>query len=203
VRAPLPVGGELALRVDTRYPWEGEVRLTLEEAPEREAALHLRVPAWAAGATLGVNGERAEARVARGYATLRRRWRSGDTVLLTLPMPVRRVRAHPRVLADEGRVALARGPLVYCLEGDDHPGLDVWEMLLPPEAPLIAEEAPELLGGVVVLRSRGEVAETPDGALYRPAAGEPARHPAQITAIPYYAWANRQPGPMLVWMREG
>jgi DUF1680 family protein len=142
--------------------------------------------------------------VAGGYATLRRRWRAGDTVLLTMPLPVRRVCAHPRVLADEGRVALARGPLVYCLEGADHPGLDVWAMLLPPEAPLIAEEAPELLGGVVVLRSRGEVAEAPDGALYRPATlVEPARRPAPLTAIPYYAWANRQPGPMVVWMREG
>jgi DUF1680 family protein len=141
------------------------------------------------------------------YAALRRDWRAGDEVALDLPMPVRRLRAHPRVLADTGRVALARGPLVYCLEAVDHPGVDPWDMVLPEGADLVAEPRPDLLGGVTGLRAEGVVrpATAWEGALYRERGalpGEAPGQPAALYAVPYFAWANREAGPMQVWLRS-
>lgn len=220
VRAIL-AGGTLALRVETRYPWDGRVRLEVQAAPEGEWSLCLRVPGWCSGATASVYG--AGERESRGageqgadaaaepgtYVELRRAWRAGDALELDLAMPVRRLASHPHVLANTGRVALARGPLVYCLEGVDHPSVDVWDVDLPADAPLAAQDAPDLLGGVVVLRGEGLLG---DGAarhdrLYRavehqPAPPAPTTRSTPLVAIPYYAWANRAPGPMQVWLRS-
>jgi uncharacterized protein len=206
VQATLPNGDALALEIATRYPWEGDIRLDVTAAPEAATTLFLRLPAWCTGATLTVNGESTTQQLTPGaYLPLRRRWQAGDTVTLTLPMPARRLAAHPHVLADQGRVALARGPLVYCLEGADHPGVDVWDVTLPPLAELQADPAPDLLDGVVVLRGEGVVEQPAAGSdgLYHPTPSGVERRPVPLTFIPYYAWANRAAGPMLVWLREG
>jgi DUF1680 family protein len=203
-------GAGATLAVETRYPWDGEVRLTMRRLPDGSGApwtLYLRLPGWGEGASVRVNGERQSLEAGPGsYAAVRRAWREGDEVVLDLPMPVRRLRAHPRVLANTGRVALARGPVVYCVEGVDHPGLDVWDLELPAGAALEPEARPDLLDGVVVLRGEAVVARAGawDGRLYEPAARrpEPERRPAGVLAVPYYAWANREPGPMQVWLRE-
>ncbi len=205
-------GGPVRLTQKTRYPWEGQVRLAFELATPRRVTLKLRVPGWArdeavpsdlyrfvdtakAAPTLAVNGEPVALEMDRGYATVTRTWRPGDEIALDLPMPVRRVAAQRRVEADRGRVALQRGPLVYCAEWPDNPGGAVRDLLLPDDAPLEAEFAPDLLGGVVVLRGQ---AVRPG----REAAGRPARIAQDFTAIPYYAWANRGPGEMIVWLRN-
>ena len=208
VAAAVPGSGSLAVRVETDYPWEGLVRLVVEQAPDAPVTLRLRVPAWCVRPTLTVNGRSAPAEVVPGsYAALEGRWQAGDEVALDLPMPVRRVRAHPRVLADHGRVALARGPLVYCIEGADHPGIDVWDLELPATAQVAPRRAPDLLGGVTVLEGEAAVVPAPpDAPLYaqeQSEAREDTALPARLTAIPYYAWANRAPGPMQVWVREG
>jgi len=191
-------GATIKLTQETDFPWNGRVRLTV--APERASdfTLCLRIPGWARGrpvpsdlyrfaeaeappAGLKVNGQAADAAPeADGYVHLKRRWRPGDVVELALPMPIRRVYAHEKVEADRGKVALMRGPIVYCLEAADHPDADVLELSLPREAKLAAEHRADLLGGVTVLRAKG----------------------ADITAVPYYAWANRDPGAMTVWMDE-
>jgi DUF1680 family protein len=197
--------GVLTLRVETRYPWDGTVRLEVREAPPGPCSLHLRIPPWAEGARLVAPGAaRASDPVPGSYAEVRHRWGPGDAVELTLPLRIRRVASHPRVLANSGRVALARGPLVYCVEAVDHPGVDVWDLGLPEGNRLEAAERPELLGGVVALT--GEAVEAPsagwgDG-LYAPAerAPVPARRPVPLRAIPYFAWANRAAGPMQVWL---
>src|SRR5262249_31007586 len=146
------------------------------------------------------------------YLELHRAWRSGDTVSLTLPIPVQRVESHPHVSGNQGCVALRRGPLIYCLEAVDHPGVEVRDILLPAEAALEAYFGPDLLGGVVAV-SADAVAVAPagwDGRLYRAvvtsrsttregAARE--RKLISLQAIPYYAWANRAPGAMQVWIR--
>ena len=116
---------------------------------------------------------------------LRREWWPGDSVELDLPMPVRRVLAHPGVTADTGRAAVERGPLVYCLEGIDN-GTRVRNLVLPLDASLESAFRPDLLGGVVVL----------SGTVRSPG----ARRPRSVTAIPYFAWANRGPGQMIVWI---
>ncbi|NLD74147.1 MAG: glycoside hydrolase family 127 protein, partial [Chloroflexi bacterium] len=166
--------------------------------------LALRIPGWCRTPRLAVNGEPValEGLVERGYARLNRVWETDNLVDLVLPMPIERVRAHPRVAADAGRVALQRGPVVYCLEEHDNGAL-LNTMALPEDATLTAEYEQNLLGGVVTLT--GEALRVDEGAwesdLYT--ADLPAARPVSIKAIPYYAWANRGLASMQVWIREG
>jgi DUF1680 family protein len=129
-----------------------------------------------------------------GYATLHRRWKSGDVVELTLDMPVRRLKANARVEADKGRVALARGPIIYCFEGADN-GQAVRNLVVPPGTQFTPKYEPNLLGGVTVLQS------TATG-VFRTPANEVVPVPFRVTAIPYYANANRGTCQMQVWMPE-
>jgi DUF1680 family protein len=143
------------------------------------------------------------------YASLRRRWRSGDRVLLVLPTPVRFLEAHPRALEDAGRVAVTRGPLLYCLESEDHPGVPLQDVEVDPSRPVDAAWEPDLLGGVVVLRGTAGVRPLADGwrdRLYLPVEAAPGpgqARPLPLTAVPYLAWGNRRPGAMRVWLRRG
>ena len=124
---------------------------------------------------------------ADGYVELRRTWAAGDTVELDLPMPVRRVYSHANVSDNLGRVALMRGPLVYCVEAADQPGVDIANLVIPKDAELRARHRSDLLGGVTVLETTA-LAE--------------GKTPVNVTAIPYYAWQNREKGAMSVWIRE-
>jgi hypothetical protein len=172
--------------------------------------LNVRVPGWARGeavpsdlyrfadasnepVTLKVNGSAVPVAVEKGYARIQRSWKAGDVVELSLPMPVRRVLANASVEADQGRVALQRGPLVFAAEWPDNPGGHVRNLLLVDDAPLTTEFRPELLGGVQVVKSRAVT-------LAYNERGEVERREQDLTAIPYYAWANRGPGEMVVWI---
>lgn len=208
VEATLPDGQRAKLRVETGYPWDGDISVEVQTAGEW--ALNLRVPEWVGdGASLDVAGEPWDGEVRLGsYVAIRRRWAAGDIVRLRLPMPVRRVSCHPRVTENAGRVALMRGPLVYCLEAVDNPDVDVRDVILPDEAEIEAKHRPELLGGVTTLSFAGRVAPVDrawDGTLYREDAGGAAHvaEAGQVTAVPYYAWANREPGSMRVWVAVG
>src|SRR5262249_51347766 len=138
-------------------------------------------------------------------------WRSGDVVELRLAMAARRIECHPFVADNAGRVALARGPLVYCLEGVDHPGIDLRGLWLPDGSELRPAFEPECLGGLVVLSAEARIASLQDwnGRLYRTHLWEhgergPKSGPGSavsLRAVPYYAWANRAPGAMQVWIR--
>ncbi len=199
-------GRPVSLRQRTRYPWDGEVELTLEG--EGELALRLRIPGWCPpGASLSVNGVPAATTARPGtWAELRRRWRTGDRVSLRLPTPVQLLRAHPGALENAGRVALARGPLLYCLEAADHPGVSLEQVEREAGRPLEAAWDDETLGGIVGLR--GEAVERAPGTgweerLYLPIE---AAHPGTaravlLRAVPYHAWGNRAPGAMQVWIR--
>jgi uncharacterized protein len=198
-------GHDVSLRQNTRYPWDGAVEITV--GGEGEFSLVLRIPSWCAeGATVAVNGEPSGAEVSPGsYFELRRAWTQGDTVRLDLPMPVRLIESHPYVAENRGRVALMRGPLLFCVEGADNPGFDLRDLVLDAETPT-ARYAPGLLDGVVVLEARGHAQKPESGwneALYRTASPDGDHRSAstrEIVAIPYYAWANREPGAMLVWL---
>ncbi|MEX2120041.1 MAG: beta-L-arabinofuranosidase domain-containing protein [Pirellulales bacterium] len=189
-------GGKVRLTQKTRYPWDGQIVLTVE--PERSFPfdLHLRVPGWCAEPPrVTVNGKAVEQpTIDRGYLKLSRTWQAGDLVELELPMSVQRVYADPRVAANRGRVALQRGPVVYCLEGADNADR-VRGLCLPREARLSESFESDLLGGVVVLR--GEAL-----AVSRGEDGELATEPFNFTAVPYSTWDNRRPGPMVVWLPE-
>ena len=201
-------GRTVGLSQRTNYPWGGGVEIRVDGGGE--FALMLRIPSWCEeGASVEVNGEPLVGATSPGsYAEVRRIWRPGDTVRLRLPMPVRRVEAHPHVAENAGRVALMRGPILYCVEDADNPGLDPRDLVVPDDTPLSEEFRPGLLGGVVVLTGEAEVSlpgEGWDGRLYRPATPGPGERPtgtAKLTAIPYHAWANREPGPMRVWIRS-
>ena len=136
-KANLTVNGtRVVVGQTTRYPWDGAVRLSVEPVQEREFTVNVRLPGWCAEPKLKVNGEPVTSvKTVHGYARLKRTWRRGDVVELTLPMPVERIKAHPKVVADIGRVALQRGPIVYCLEGVDNGG-QVRSLVIPRDARL-------------------------------------------------------------------
>jgi hypothetical protein len=175
-------------------------------------AIKIRIPGWArnqpvpsdlyryvdassAPVILKVNGKPSTITLEKGYATIDRTWKSGDTVELVLPMPVRRVVANDRVEADRGRVALERGPILYTLEAPDNPNGMVRNLVLPRDSKLTAEFKPSLLKGVEVIQGRAL-------ALAYDAQGNVLKNQQQFTAIPYYAWANRGRGQMTVWIPE-
>ena len=189
----LGAAGTIRLGQETRYPWEGDIGLRFALAHPVTFTVRLRVPGWAreevvpgalyrfadapaSAATVRLNGQSLTPKFEDGYFVLSREWRDGDEIALQLPMPVRRVVADERVEADRGRVALQRGPLVYCLETPDNPGARVRKAVMPMDVPLVANYEAGLLGGVTVIRG------------------------GSFTAIPYYAWANRGKAEMAVWL---
>jgi hypothetical protein len=169
--------------------------------------LALRVPGWCEGASLQVNGQAVERQAPGGaYAAVERAWRVGDVVELDLPMVPRLTTPNPRVDAIRGSLAIERGPLVYCLEQiDQEPNLNLLDVRIAPESSLQATWREDLLGGVVAIEAPGAVVDIGawQGELYRPAPTEglPQRE-VTLTAVPYYAWANRGPGAMRVWIPQ-
>lgn len=172
----------------------------VEERDRAEFTLALRIPEWAEGASVTVNGEPADVgALERGYLKLRRSWGNGDKISLDLPMRAHRVWAHPRLHSADGRVALKRGPLIYCLEEADQE-IPVEEIFLPRDADLEPDRA--RVPGVVALRASG-TRWSQDGwndVLYR--AEPPREESVSLTAVPYFFWDNRQPGKMRVWLND-
>lgn len=179
--------GSRGLSVDTDYPWDGQVAVTVDSTGDSPWTLSLRVPAWCADAWL-TDPDGVRAALQPGYASLTRRWQRGDTVRLELPMPVRLTQAHPRVDAVRGCRAIERGPVVYAVEQTDlADGMAVDDIRLVDDIAdrLHAEHRSDLLGGCVVVTGD---ATTTDG------------DTGQFLAVPYCLWANREVGPMRVWL---
>jgi DUF1680 family protein len=201
--ARFEIGGRpVRLTQTSRYPWSGAVAIDIEAETPTHFALHLRIPGWCRTAKLAVNGEAIDLKgmTRDGYAAIERTWTSGDTVRLELDMPVERLYANPEVRQDVGRIVLKRGPLVYCLEGTDN-AAPLHRLLVPHGASFTACEEPDLLGGVVILAGtvKAEASADWDGQLYR--TEPPETSDVAIKAVPYFAWDNREPGEMLVWLR--
>ena len=169
----------LTLRQETNYPREGAVALSVSTPSPVKTRFSLRIPDWCDSWTLAVNGERVEAPVDKGYATIYRKWKDGDRITLDLSMPARLVAADQRVKEDEGCRAVQRGPLVYCLEEVDNPD-DFDGLRLREDATFEETFEPDLLRGVVTLSTT--------------AGGR------TLKFIPYYAWDNREAGKMKVWV---
>jgi DUF1680 family protein len=193
----------------TRYPWDGAV--TIEVAPESAGtfAINVRIPGWAReepvpgdlyrfldtapAATVTVNGAAVPLAIDKGFVRIARTWKTGDTIALDLPMPVRRLVAHEKVTDDAGRVALQRGPIVYAAEWPDNAGGRVRNLVLPDASRLTSEYQPALLNGVVALKGRAR-------ALAEDGRGGVTSAARDLVAIPYATWANRGPGEMIVWL---
>lgn len=194
-------GTPVRLELDTALPWAGTARLTLAPAAPTEFTVFLPVPGWAGDdVTVRVNGEVVDVTTGAGWIALRRTWTASDTVELAFGTEVRALAAHPRVAATHRRVALARGPLVYCVEQADQAGVPVADIRLRGTERWTAEHRAELLGGVTTLAADACAVAGDDGPLYRPYRGPEETSPARVTAIPYYAWANREPGEMRVFV---
>lgn len=190
--------GEVRVRQQTNYPWDGVVTITVDVPRLTEFALKLRVPGWIGSAPIAsdlyrfvapgdhrarysVQGREVTAKAGDGWHVFRRRWTSGSSVVLRLPMPVRRVASHAAVRDNAGKTAFQRGPVVYAFEGADNDG-KVLDVVIPLDAPVASEFRADLLGGVTVLTTA-------------PAA-------RRLTAVPYFSWANRGRGEMVVWVRH-
>ena len=195
-------GETVQLAQETEYPWSGRVRIRIVACGEKEFALRLRIPGWAAGATVRVNRRPAENAAPENYFEIRRTWAPGDVVDLDLPMPVRLMEANPLVEETLNQLAVQRGPVVYCLESTDLPaGVRVSEVRIPADLQLAARYDGRLLGGIVVLEGQA-VAESGaswQGKLYREV--QPAAlKPVPVKLIPYSVWQNRGPSEMSVWL---
>jgi len=192
-------GQEAALKVTTEYPWSGAVKVDVMS--DGDYALRLRKPGWCMKFCLKLNGAPVTPAVEKGYIILPGPWREGDYVEVDFDMPVQLVRANPRVRQDIGKLAVTRGPLVYCLEQVDN-GEELHRLAIRPGTEFTASWEPDLLGGIVSLSCEGlRLAEDQD-ALYAPATSPLAARPCTLKWIPYYAWTNRAPGEMRVWVLE-
>ncbi|HTY38669.1 MAG TPA: glycoside hydrolase family 127 protein [Bacteroidota bacterium] len=216
----LYIGGEsqlklgertIALKQTTRYPWDGKVTIGVGPDVSMEFVLKLRIPGWAQNrpvpsdlykymdqseekVALKVNGQPITFAIENGYALVKRVWHKGDVVDLELPMPVRRVISNDKLVDDRGRVALERGPILFCAEWPDNKNGNVTNLVLADAAPLKTEFAKELLNGVQVVKSSAiPVRRTLDKAVV-------ADPPEPLTVIPYYSWAHRGNGQMIVWL---
>ncbi len=200
----------VGIKQETRYPWEGVVKITIDPERSAEFTLNIRIPGWAQNlpvpsdlyrymrkrnedVKLTVNGNPFTMDIERGYARIRRRWRRGDVVELDLPMPVRRVICNENVKDNRGKVALERGPLVYCAEWVDNGG-GVLDLLLPDSIKLESKYQQDMLGGMVIIKGKVfELKKSDDGKFT-------GRIDRELIAIPYYAWAHRGEGEMAVWL---
>lgn len=203
-------GGKVEVKQQTGYPWNGNVNLTLNPSSGGNFPLHIRIPGWAKNEaapgttyryvnnsdstiTLTVNGKPAKFTMERGYAVIRNNWKKGDVVALNLPMPVRTVQATDSIKADRNKVALQRGPLIYCVEQLQSAGLGQ-TYLIPDNATFTTAFDQNTLNGIVAIKAKvSSLQPTADGK------GVESKE-AEMTAIPYFSWANRGQSRMDVWL---
>jgi len=209
IRTNHPLAGQLALALHTDYPWQGTVDVTILEVGGKPWRLSLRVPAWADGTSLSINGKELTATSLQPgtLAQVDRVWSPGDRIVLQLSLLPRFTCPHPRVDAVRESLAIERGPLVYCLEGIDQPeGTNLLDVQIDEQARLRQTWRSDLLGGIVTVEADGGILDVSEWAdrLYRALDAatrrEPQITPLKLIAVPYFAWANRGAGAMRVWI---
>ncbi len=201
-------GKPIPLEQRGNYPWDGTVEIVV--GTDGDFALMLRIPAWSeSGASVTVNGEQVATDPRPGsYVRIEHSWHPGDVVRLTFPMPVRLIEAHPHVGAADGRVAVMRGPILYCAEQTDNTAFDLRDARLIADVEIRVEQGDGPLAELPILRAEALV-DTPDadwdGRLYRTrrTPSDVSVRRSALTLVPYFAWANREPGRMIVWVRVG
>lgn len=194
---------KLVFNQKSNYPWDGDIDITLELEQQTEFKIKLRIPGWCEVAILTVNGDPYDTTgcTENGYVVIDRIWSHNDKVRLHLPMPVERLYSHPSVRQNVHHVAIQRGPIVYCIEGADHVA-NLHSITLPSKEVLKAEFDEQLLGGIVKITGNAKLLtiDSWDDTLYR--TEPPAAEDIVLVAVPYYAWDNRENGPMRVWIPE-
>ena len=200
----IPVGDNtLQLRISGNYPWQEQVKIEITSPVPVTHTLALRLPDWCAEPAVSLNGEAMTGEASRGYLYLSRCWQEGDNLTLTLPMPVRRVYGNPQVRQQAGKVALQRGPLVYCLEEADN-GANLHNLSLPRDSEFRVYEGKGIFAHKMLIQTEGigcHMKET--DALWQYDRSPVQRQPRTLTFIPWFSWANRGEGEMRVWVDEG
>lgn len=193
----------LALKIEGNYPWDEQVSIRFKQPQVVEHTLALRLPEWCAAPTVQVNGEAAQGKMVKGYLHLHRLWQEGDIITLNLPMPVRRVYANPQVRHAAGKVAIQRGPLVYCLEEADN-GAQLHNLSLPKVSAFRKIQGVGMLKGKVLLQAEGVrvLSAHEDKPLYSFDNRQTALVKQTLTFIPWFSWANRGEGEMRIWVDE-
>jgi DUF1680 family protein len=174
-------GTSIKLTQKTGYPWNGDTNIKVSMQKKASFKLAIRIPNWCENYRISIDSKNPSFDVINGYAVINREWNDGDEILLNMDMPVVRIEAHPYVDADKGKVAIQRGPLVYCLEGIDN-NEDV-NIVLPTNPEFSSEYNFEVLDGISLIKGL-------------------TANKMQFTAVPYYAWDNREPGTMSVWINQ-
>lgn len=192
-------GRRIGLNVTTDYPWDGKITMGVTESDGTSITIYLRIPGWSKKPALTVNRRKRPLRIRDGYAATKAPWKVGDSIELDLPMPIEFMESHPSVWQNGGRVALQRGPLLYCLEQIDN-GPNLMDLTIVKKS-MKAKHQPKLLGGVTVLSGKAILrsAKGWKGKLYRTAPTKSST--TAVTAIPYCVWGNRDPGNMTVWVQ--
>jgi len=216
--ATIQVGGKnVILEQVTNYPWDGDITIKVVQNKAKDFALMIRIPGWATGRPVPsdlyrysddvlpavrctVNGRNVDVKTEKGYLTIDSKWRKGDVVQLHFDMPVRTVQANGHVADDRGRIAVERGPLVYCAEGADNAGFNIFNFLMPRQ-PRFTIADRQIAGkrdvtfNVTAITVNGQAVDTDDQ-------GKVVTKDATLTMVPYYAWNHRGPGLMEVWMPQ-
>ncbi|SFF06246.1 hypothetical protein SAMN05216378_4932 [Paenibacillus catalpae] len=196
--------GTVELKQQSQLPWKGNARFEFTKVPGSAFALALRIPSWCRGnAALNINGKPAEYKVENGYALINRNWQQGDVIEWEPAVEAQLTAAHPEIRANAGKVAIERGPLVYCLEEVDNDS-PLAAVSIVTSSELHASFDSQLLGGSVTIEAEGRVDEQAswqEDTPYRPYAQQQSSRSIQLKAVPYYLWGNRQKGEMTVWIR--
>lgn len=199
----LPDGTSIKLRQKTDYPWEGLIRITVENTPQREISLFLRIPGWAENSRVTVNDKPVSCDLkSEQYFEIKRTWLAGDRIELVLPMSVQLLEAHPMVEETRNQATVRRGPIVYCLESVDLPNdVAIENVTISPSAKFQSRYAVNLLGGTTVLEGKASVFNSKawGNTLYRKISPQKPKE-IDVRLIPYYAWGNRGDSEMTVWM---
>ncbi len=200
-------GKGLQIEQTTNYPWEGDVKLTVSPSSPAEFAVYVRIPGWSAKSTVKVNGRQMEGAEPGQYFAIRREWSANDVIELSFDMTTQLLKANPAVVEDHGRVAFQRGPLVYCMEhldqADQQYGMNLTYFSTHIGAETSARFEPGLLDGVMVLEHPGSLSHPvqAEGLYFSASKTERLQEaPTTLKLIPYYAWANRGPAGMQVWI---
>lgn len=191
--------GRVKMQVESNYPWDGDISIRLHEAAAGEFTLGLRVPAWTPEITVKVNGQGLNNALENGYVRISREWRKGDEIEVKLAMPVTALHCHPEVSCNSGRIALQRGPLVYCLESIDNK-TPLGSIIIPEQQDFKLKTVDSLIPGTLAITGSAFI-ENPEASADLYFSGIPAKVATTFTAIPYCLWQNRGPSEMAVWIR--
>ena len=203
----LPDGDVISIIQRTRYPWDGNV--IVEVLDNKAFSLNIRIPMWCKNnVEININGDTySEPVVAGTYVKISRAWLIGDSVCLQFPMPIRKMKAHPYVRENTGQLALMRGPILFCVEAADNINMNLLDLEIDPQQKATSSFHPEILNGVQIIEIPARMVsldKTWDQSLYREKETISSQQKKKITltAIPYFAWGNRNTGQMLVWLKE-